>query len=210
VGISFARVVDAIQGAAGELAREKVDERGAPLLADDNARELWLGGVQRWIDHPVASNSLRELVQRHLDIVALAMPEDIRDAMGRHLKRLVVLLDKNEAAGMASRSMTQVQRNRVWDRMKAAIAPGAEAMFCARIRDLVAEALDSYAELPGRSARQAGQIIVRLLDERFGMDGMWKGSLSGDEQLMVRGIVEAIMTGFADTIEALSEPEEPE
>jgi hypothetical protein len=158
----------------------------------------------------VASNSTRELVQRHLDIVDLALPGEIRDVLGRHLKRLVLRIDEKKAGGFASRSMTQAQRDRVWDRMKAAMVPGAEATFCGPIRELVADALESYAEVPPQNARQAGSAVIRLLNDRFGMDGVFKSAMSLDEQLMVKGITQAVMTGFADTIESLSEPEDME
>lgn len=202
VGVCFTRVVEMVQSAAEELGRE------AGLT--DKARGLWMDGVQKWIDHPVASNSTRELVQRHLDIVDLAMPEDIRAAISRHLKRLVLRIDESKAGSFASRSMTEVQRNRVWDRMKAAIVPGAEATFCTSIREVVADALEEYSEVPPQNARQAGSVVIRLLNDRFGMDGDFKSSMSMDGDLMAKGITEAVMVGFAGTIEALSEPEEPE
>ena len=138
------------------------------------------------------------------------MPEDIRVAVSRHLKRLVLRIDESKAGSFASRSMTKTQRYRVWDRMKAAMVPGAEAMFCTRIREMVADVLESYAEVPPQNARQAGSVVIRLLNDRFGMDGEFKTSMSMDGELMVKGITEAVMVGFADTIEALSEPEEPE
>lgn len=207
VGISYTRVVETIVDVAEELSKAVVD--GVPVLTED-ARELWMGEVRRWVNHPVASNSTRELVQRHLDIVDLAMPSDVRATISRHLKRLVLRIDGSKAGSFASRSMTEAQRYRVWDRMKAAIVPGAEAMFCTAIRDLLSDALESFSEVPCQNARQAGSVILKMLNHRFGTEGAWKGSMSGDEQLMVSGIKEAIMTGFADTIEALSEPEEVE
>jgi hypothetical protein len=205
VGISYKRVVKVIQDVAEELSRMQVD--GVPLLTD-KARGLWIGGVERWINHPVASNSTRELVQRHLDIVPLALPDDIQAAISRHLKSLVLRIDDSKTSSFASRSMTQTQRYRVWDTMKAAIIPASEAMFCTTIRDLLLDALESFAEVPCQNIRQAGPAVIRLLNDRFGMDGIWKTSMSEDEQLMVRGIKEAVMTGFEGTIEALSEPEE--
>lgn len=235
VGISFARVMDTIQTAADELSvsrqqQHEVEDSLLLLADEDRARELWRGGVQRWINNTAASNGVREQIQRHLDIVALALPGDMRAALGRHLKRLVLLMvadsdedhadaDDGDGGGggcscsfASRRSMTQPQRTRVWDRMRAAIVPAAEAMFCASIRALVADALGSYySELPGccQNARQAGLVVLKLMDERFGVEGgRWRRTMSGDAQLMVGGIVEAIMAGFVDTIEALSEPEE--
>lgn len=204
VGISFKSVVRVILDVAEELSRTEVD--GMPVLTD-HGRELWMGGVQRWIDHPVASNCTRELVQRHLDIVPLALPDDIRVAISRHLKCLVLRIDETKVASFASRSMTQKQRYRVWDEIKAAITPGSEAMFCTTIRELLLDTLESFAEVPCQNLRQAGSVLVRLLNDRFGVGGVWSRSMSQDEQLMVKGIKEAVMTGFAHTIVALAELE---
>ncbi|KAK3299813.1 uncharacterized protein B0H64DRAFT_379214 [Chaetomium fimeti] len=204
VGISYKSVVKVILEVAAELSRTEVD--GVPLLKD-NDRELWMGGVQRWIDHPVASNCTRELVQRHLDIVPLALPDDIRAEISRHLKCLVLCIDESKVSSFASRSMTQEQRYRVWDEMKAAIVPGSKDMFCTTIRELLLDALESFAEVPCQNPRQAGSVLTKLLNIRFGLGGRWTSSMSNDEQLMVSGIKEAVMTGFAHTIVALSEPE---
>ncbi|EAQ93803.1 predicted protein [Chaetomium globosum CBS 148.51] len=204
VGISFKSVVRVVLDVAEELSWTEVD--GVPLLTE-HGRELWMGGVQRWIDHPVASNCTRELVQRHLDIVPLALPDDIRAAISRHLKCLVIRIDESKAASFASRSMTQKQRDRVWDEIKAAVIPGSEAMFCTTIRELLLDTLENFAEVPCQNLRQAGSVLVKLLNDRFGVGGIWSKSMSNDEQVMVKGIKEAVMTGFTHTIVALSEPE---
>ncbi|KAK3901236.1 hypothetical protein C8A05DRAFT_16554 [Staphylotrichum tortipilum] len=216
VGISFGRVVDVVRAAAAAVVAADSDRQG---LLDEAARAAWMAGVERWVADPVASNSTREVVQRHLDIVDLALPEGVRDDVGRHLKRLVLGVDERQAASLAARSMTQRQRHRVWDRMKAAIAPRSEAMFCTAIRDRVADALVSYCRdvLPGPGGQDQDQdqdhtqtrarAVVRLLNDQFGTDaGPWKKAMSLDAQIMAGGIAEAIMTGFAGTIEALLQP----
>ncbi|KAK4244256.1 hypothetical protein C7999DRAFT_17471 [Corynascus novoguineensis] len=211
VGISFTKVAGVIEELAKELAkelsREEVD--GVPVLTDV-AREQWMEGVGKWLNHPGASNCMREVIQRHLDIVPLALPDDIRAEIERYLKRLVLRVDQSKAESFASRSMTETQRYRVWDEMKAAIIPGSEAMFCTPIREMLSKMLETFSEMPYQTPKQAVHVIMRLLNGQFGADGAWRSSMSLDEQLMVKGIKEAVMTGFARTIEALSEPEGPE
>ncbi|KAL2186691.1 hypothetical protein L209DRAFT_780604 [Thermothelomyces heterothallicus CBS 203.75] len=210
VGISVSRVVGVMEDLARELATREtdVDDDGAAPALTDAAREQWMEGVTRWLSHPGASNCTRELVQRHLDVVPLAFPDDVRAEVGRHLKRLVLRIDGDESKtkSFASRSMTEAQRHRVWDYMRAAIIPGSEAMFCTHIRDLMSEALQVFAEMPCATPKQATYVVGRLLDRRFGPDGVWKSTMPTDAQLMVQGIKEAVKTGFARTIEALSEP----
>lgn len=203
VGVCVTLATEMVQRAAEDLGR-------LGLAEDEGARGLWMGGVTKWVGNAAAANSVRELIQRHLDIVDLALPGDVRAGLSRHLKRLVLGVDESKADSFASRSMTEIQRNRVWDRMRAAIIPGAEVMFCSSMHELVADALDSYSEVPCQNARQASLVVMKLMNERFGMEGRWKRTMSEDARLIEKGIVEAIMTGFVDTIEALSEPEEVE
>lgn len=203
ISVCVRRVTEAVMTAAEELGRSH------PALGKgDAARELWMGGVQKWITNPAAANSVREQIQRHLDIVDLALPSEVRAGLSQYLKRLVLGIDDTTAESFASRSMTQIQRNGVWESMSLAIVPGAEAMFCESVRNLVEETLEGYCELPPQGPKQAGVVVLRLFDERFGMDGTWKESMSRDANNMVRGIVAAIEKGFAGTIEALSEPED--
>lgn len=204
IGVALAGVTEKVRLAAEELGRERVEEQ--ELTGD--GLELWLKGVQRWIDNRVASNDVREQIQRHLGIlVELGLPTDLRASLAQRLKLVVFRADTDH---IGSRPLTQPQRDRVWDRIQAAIDPGTVAMFCGAVRGLVEEALDDYCELPSRNPRQAGAAVVRMLDARFGREGCWKESFSEDKRLIVDGIDEGIVIGFGDVIEALSEPEEKE
>jgi hypothetical protein len=200
IGIVLSQMTEKVRLEAEKLGRERVEEQE---LTEANL-ELWLKGVQKWIGNKVASNNVREQIQRHLDIVDLELPADIRADLAQRLKLVVLTADTDR---VGSRSLTQSQRNRIWSRIEAAISQGTITMFCGSVRELVEDALDNYSELPSRNARQAGSAVLRMLDGRFGWEGSWKGTLSEDKQLIVEGVVEGIITGFGDVIAALLEPE---
>ena len=200
IGIALSRMTEKVRLEAEKLGRERVEEQE---LTEANL-ELWLKGVQKWIDNKVASNNVREQIQQHLSIVDLELPADIRADLAQRLKLVVLTADTDR---VGSRSLTQSQRDRIWSRIEAAINQGAITMFCGSVRELVEDALDNCSERPSRNAQQAGFVVLKMLDERFGWEGSLNGTFSEDKQLIVEGMVEGIRTGFGDVIAALLEPE---
>ncbi|KAB5550774.1 hypothetical protein GE09DRAFT_1203999 [Coniochaeta sp. 2T2.1] len=204
IGVAFTAVTEMIASAAEEHSRQMVETH--ELAAD--VRDLWLSGVRRWLDNRVAANSVREQMQRHLDIVELELRDDVRDTISRHVKLLVFRIDTDRLESLSSRSLTQPQRDRVWGRMQEAIRPGTVSMFCASLRDTVAETLNEYAEVPPRNAQQATVAAVKLLNGRFGWNSGWRASFSTDKEEVVKAIVKGINVGFVHTIHALLEPQD--
>jgi hypothetical protein len=193
-----------VMSAAEVLSQELVEA----CELDVAAREHWISGVRRWQGNKVAANNVREQIQRHLDIVELELADNLRDAISRHVKLLVFRVDSNRIESLSSRSLTQLQRDGVWDRMQLAIRPGTLNMFCTSLREAVAEVLTSYSELPPTNAQQATLIVARLLDAQFGWNGSWRTTFSVDKNVVVEAIVNSIMIGFEDIIKALLETEQ--
>lgn len=206
IGVGFTQVAEIIVSAAEELSQELV---GIHEL-DPDVRKAWIDGVKRWQSNKVAANNVREQIQRHLDIVELELRDDIRDSISRHVKRLVFRIDTDRIESLSARSLTQPQRDSVWDRMQLAIRPGTLTMFGTSVRDIVAEVLAVYSEVPSRNAHQAELAVVRLLDARFGWKDSWRSTFSTDKEKVVKAIVNGIMTGFEDIIQALLEIEQLE
>jgi hypothetical protein len=199
IGVAFTVATEMALSAAEELALEQLD---------GGARELWIAGVRRWLDNKVAANSVREQMQRHLDIVELELRDEFRETISRHVKLLVFRIDADRVESLSSRSLTQPQRDRVWGRMQEVIRPGTQSMFCVSIKELVAEALSEYAEVAPRSAQQATLAVVKLLDGRFGWGSSWRSTFGTDTEDVVKAIVDGIKVGFVHIIEALLETEE--
>ncbi|KAK0752806.1 hypothetical protein B0T18DRAFT_356562 [Schizothecium vesticola] len=204
IGVSFRQLTRAVQDVAAALARRRVED-GEMGEADEAA---WLAGVGRWMDHKVASENVREQMQRHLDMIDLSLPEDARKSLGRHVKLLVFRIDADRVRALGTTTLTQRQRDGVWERMEVAMSEGPRAMFCGKVEETVADALDVFTEVPSRNPRQAATAVLKLLDERFGWEGSWKESILGDAELIVKSILEGIVMGFELVAEALLEDDE--
>ena len=206
IGVGFVQVMQMIMSAAEELSQELVNRHEL----DQGSRGLWMHGVRRWLDNKVATNDVREQIQRHLDIVELELLDDVRAIISHHVKLLVFRINTDLIPSLSSRSLIQRQRDAVWDRMQLAIRPGTLAMFGMSVQEIVSDALASYSEIPPRNSQKATPAVVRLLTELFGWNGRWKSTFSNGKEVVVTAIANSIMAGFEDTIEALLQPEELE
>jgi hypothetical protein len=206
IGVAFTVVTEMIMSAAEELSENLV---GTQEL-DCDSKELWIKGVRRWTDNKVAANSVREQIQRHLDIVELELGDDVRDTISRHVKLLVFRIEADRVESLSSRSLTQPQRDRVWGRMQQAIRPGTLSMFCTSVQEMVGETLAEYSEVPTRNAQQTTLAVVRLLDGRFGWSGSWRSTFSTAKEGVVKAMIDGIMVGFVHIIEAFLEVEQTE
>lgn len=206
IGVSFRQLIRTVRDVAGELAQRKVAD-GEMTAAQE---EAWLAGVTRWMDHKVASENVREQMQRHLDMIDLSLPEDARQSLGRHVKLLVFRIDADRVKALGTTTLTQRQRDGVWERMEAAMSEGPRAMFCGKVEETVEDALEVFTEVPSRNPKQAATAVLKLLDERFGWEGKWKESILGDAELIVKSILEGIVMGFELVAEALLEDDEEE
>lgn len=200
IGVSFRQLTRTVQQVAETLSQQLLDD-GEITTTD---KQNWLAGVQRWVDHKVASDNVREQIQRHLDMIDLSLPEDARKSLGRHVKLLIFRIDSDKVSTLGSKTMIQGQRDRIWERMEEAMGPGPMAMFCAPVEETVG-ALEVFTEVPSRNPKQAAVTVLKLLDERFGWEGRWKETVSSDPEPIVKSILEGITLGFELVAEALLE-----
>ncbi|KAK5664363.1 hypothetical protein OQA88_586 [Cercophora sp. LCS_1] len=199
IGVSLNRLTEQIQALSLELLTSSQPE------IPETARDMWLAGLTRWAANVVAVNNIREQIQRHLEIVDLNIPGEVRQSLGRHVKLLVFRVDTARVGELGSKSLTQEQRDRIWGAMDEALSAGPKAMFCGGVRERLEYALEEFSAVPSRNAKQAELAVMRLLDEQFGWDGEWKTTVSMDEGLIVESIREGLATGFELVIEALLE-----
>ncbi|KAK1749656.1 hypothetical protein QBC47DRAFT_131331 [Echria macrotheca] len=201
IGVSFRQLTREVQQCAETLSQKLLDS-GEISTAD---KEHWLAGVQRWVDHKVASDNVREQIQRHLDMIDLSLPEDVRKSLGRHVKLLIFRIDSDKVSTLGTKTMTQEQRDLIWGRMEEAMCAGPKTMFCSSVEETVADALEVFTEVPSRNPKQAAVAVLKLLDERFGWEGKWKETISSDAELIVKSILDGITMGFGLVVEALLE-----
>jgi len=203
IGVSFRQLIDRIQQISEKLSRDLVDSGELT----EEGRGFWQQGLQKWLNNKVASNNVREQIQRHLDMVDLGLPEKVRQDLGRYVKLLVFKVDTAKVDSLSSHTISQKQRDLVWERMEEAIRPGPEVMFCRDIREIMADALECFAEVPSRNAKEGSLAALKLLNERFGWEGKWGTTISDEDHVIVDSIVSGVKAGFELVIEALLEPE---
>lgn len=200
VGISLKAFLDAVQSVADEVSQG---------LEKDKKR-LWSTGMQLWMSDNVSINNVRELIQRHLDIIPLEPSDDMRAYLARHVKIAVLKVDSGPVETLGDRFLSQPQRDHIWGRMQAAISPGTASMFASDVRESIEDAIERFDEGPIGNDKQAVKMIRRLLDSSFGRESSWKKSFSNDKQLIIGGVADAIIVGFQDVLVALLEPRSPQ
>jgi len=199
IGVCLGKVVDHITAVAEQLGREE-------FKGDKDTMSFWMAGVRSWLENPGAADGLREQVQRHLNIVDLNLPEKVKENLSRHVKRLALKVDSQERKMVASHNMTDPQRHHVWDTMREAMSPALEVMFCGAIQELVEQALEAYCLSPAQSQLQAGRVVHKILEAKFGLMSNWRKTMTQEGESVIEGIETAIMIGFELTVKALTEP----
>ncbi|TEA18000.1 hypothetical protein C8034_v010772 [Colletotrichum sidae] len=212
IGIALAQLIDCTHVAAkkvAEKARDESDEleqatkRRIKKPFSDTDVAHWVASVAKWTDNEWSMNTLREQIQRHIDIVDIHLPP----ANKKRLKRKLELLVFSKTWDSAPRQLTEDQRMAIWENIQAAIRPGTGEMFCGQIEELLAAVLEDYREEGPEGEGQAKTLFVYLIKTYFGKSGRWKDSFSDDANLVSDGITEAIEQGFKDLITALSSQE---
>jgi hypothetical protein len=203
IGISLSQVLDMVLQEARKLSEARV-EAGKMTRIE---LQSWTKGVEKWIKGHLdfSVNTVREQIQRYMEIVELGLPTEVKMGLAHHLKRCVFAADMDR---LGSRALTEAQRYRVFADIQAAINPAAVTAFCGAVDDLIEEALDDYSEMVKKNPKKGGLAVMRALDELFGWDGRWRETYQEDAGLFVGGIAQGIEAGFRSVITALLEPVE--
>lgn len=196
IGIALAQVVDSIHLAAAAVAQGAKD-----LGFSDTDAEHWLAAVAKWTANKWSMDTLREQIQRHIDIVDIHLPPEIKQRLKKKLEHLVLA----EEGEFGARQLSEGQRGAIWDDLQEAIRPGTHAMFCGRVEELLGAVLDDYRQQGPEGEGQAKTLFLYLVKEYFGRSGRWKDTFSGDAGLVADGITEAIEIGFRGLVRALAD-----
>ncbi|KAI8178384.1 hypothetical protein K4K51_004682 [Colletotrichum sp. SAR 10_75] len=214
IGIAFNQVVEHIQIAAkkvADVAREngavsneqdssqKRQDRGAKETFTNTDTKHWIAAVSTWTGNKWFMDALREQIQRHIDIVDIHLPADIKAGLKEKLDLL--LFDETE---LEPRPLTESQRMSIWDELQNAIRPDTQVMFCSQIEELLSAVLEDYRmEGPGKEG-EAKTLFVYLAKTYFAKSGRWKNTFSEDKNLVADGITKAIEIGFQHLVEAFA------
>jgi hypothetical protein len=199
IGIALAQV-------AAE-ARRRIAGLGRKHAAAAGVAAWRAGAGEKWLGNEAAMNTVREQIQRHLDIVDLGLPSEVRVKLVSSLKLLVLVADSDR---IDIRSLTKAQRDRVWGQMESKIVPATVAMFCGSMEGLLEGVLEEYCAAPCRNDMQGRSVVLRMQNNVFGWEGEWRDTFSDEGQIIVDAIFRAIVIGFEEVIAALMEEEEKE
>ncbi|KAI8164816.1 hypothetical protein K4K50_011289 [Colletotrichum sp. SAR 10_71] len=166
----------------------------------DDKYDHWNAAVSVWTGNKWSMDALREQIQRHIDIVDIHLPADIKAG----LKEKLDLLLFDDEMELEPRPLTESQRMSIWDELQNAIRPGTQVMFCSQIEEVLSAVLDDYRmEGPEREG-EAKTLFVYLAKRYFARSGRWKDTFSEDKNLVADGITKAIEIGFQHLVEAFA------
>lgn len=191
IGIALTQVIEKIQDAAKRAAREASVRSQSSLSETDIKR--WVAVVGKWTAATWSMNSMREQIQRHIDIA------DRKKRLEGKLSLLV--FEQDEELGS---QLTFVQREAIWIDVQEPIKPGTAEMFCENIEELIAAMLEDYGKEGLGGKKPAKGLSFPLVDAYFGKDGWWKDSFSGNQGLVADGMTNVIEIGFMGLIKALA------
>ncbi|KAJ5008938.1 hypothetical protein K4K57_009603 [Colletotrichum sp. SAR 10_99] len=170
------------------------------VLELNEGKKHWNAAVSVWTGNKWSMNALREQIQRHIDIIDIHLPADIKAG----LKEKLDLLLFDDEMELEPRPLTESQRMSIWDELQNAIRPGTQVMFCSQIEEVLSAVLDDYRmEGPEREG-EAKTLFVYLAKTYFAKSGRWKDTFSEDKNLVADGITKAIEIGFQHLVEAFA------
>ncbi|KAI8294426.1 hypothetical protein K4K59_005108 [Colletotrichum sp. SAR11_240] len=215
IGIAFNQVAEHIQIAAKKVA-DVARENGATSNEQDNSQERqdrgakeiftntdtkhWIAAVSTWTGNKWSMDALREQIQRHIDIVDIHLPTDVKAG----LKEKLDLLLFDDETELEPRPLTESQRMSIWDELQNAIRPGTQVMFCSQIEELLSAVLEDYRMEGPEKEGEAKTLFVYLAKTYFAKSGRWKNTFSEDKNLVADGITKAIEIGFQHLVEAFA------
>ncbi|KAF4917705.1 hypothetical protein CGCVW01_v009611 [Colletotrichum viniferum] len=215
IGIAFNQVVEHIQIAVKKVAdtarekdvmsneqddsQERQERRAKKLFTTTDAKH-WNAAVSVWTGNKWSMDALREQIQRHIDIVDIHLPADIKAG----LKEKLDLLLFDDETELEPRPLTESQRMSIWDELQNAIRPGIQFMFCSQIEELLSAVLEDYRMEGLEREGEAKTLFVYLAKTYFAKSGRWKDTFSEDKDLVANGITKAIEIGFQHLVEAFA------
>ncbi|KAF6812664.1 hypothetical protein CMUS01_13003 [Colletotrichum musicola] len=204
IGIALAQVIDRIHLAAKIVAQHAKDKEpeGRTKAFSETDAEHWVASVSKWTANKWSMDTLREQIQRHIDIVDIHLPPEIKRRLKKKLEHLMLA----EEGEFGARQLSEAQRSAIWDDLQEAIRPGTRRMFCGRVEELLAAVLDDYRQQGPEGEGQSKTLFLYLVKEYFGKSGRWKDTFSEDAGLVADGITEAIEIGFRGLVKALAGP----
>lgn len=203
IGIAVTQTVDCIRNCARDLAQE----RGC----GEEAASLWVSTVNKWTKIERNFHMMREQIQRHLNVVDIHLPPQIRT----RLERIVSAAVGSRLSARDRKQVTKVlrngdpspldddERNGIWLRIQDAIRPATMDTYNLHIRPLMRGVFDMYLEDTPETEGDARRAASQLLKPILGWNGTWRMTFLDDQGPIVDRMVVAIGRGFSDVLGAI-------
>jgi hypothetical protein len=203
IGIALIQAQEMIVDAARRLAAKKKRHEAESAL--------WVSSVTKKSKDNRAANIMREQIQRHLGVVDIHMPDDVKIRLEQRLKDAVAThISSTEKSALSAslrdgnaKPLGDAQRNRIWAKLQQEILPGTEAMYCTSIEELVGDMLEEYDKDPPESEADARRFMADLFKNIFGWSGRWRSTFCESKEPIVEAIVGSIDIGFVDVVDAI-------
>lgn len=205
IGIAVTQTVEEIRKCAKELAAE----RGL----EEDVASLWTLTVSKWTKSKREFHNMREQIQRHLNVVDIHLPPQVRERLEVKVKTAA---DKRLDSQQRSRLTRILQegdptpledhrRDKIWQRIQDDIRPGTMEMYSKSIKPLLETVLATFLEDPPAAGRDgdARRVVEGLFKDVFGWNGKWKMTFSNSKDLIIDGMVVAVDRGFGDVLDAI-------
>jgi hypothetical protein len=198
-------------GIALDQAIETIHDRIDTVLEDSPSKDddslQWQESITEWLNHE-NMNIMREQIQRHVEIVDLHLPKDIKSTL-RRIARSALMRPRrgrssisrgfrdyrpDELAIPEPRPISEEERDSLWAEMKQKIRGFTEQVYCCSLDVLVREDRDlSVATIKDAGRRSDGNEVHESV---FGRNGKWRESFRDRKDLLDGAIVQAIDLGF--------------
>lgn len=203
IGIAVTQTVDEITQCAKDLAQD----RGC----GEEAAGLWVSTVDRWTKIERNFHMMREQIQRHLNIVDIHLPSQVRT----RLERMVSAAAGVRLSARERKKVTKVLREggpkpldddgrgEIWQRIQDSIKPATMATHNVHIRPLMESLFDTYLEDPPETEGDARRVVIQLFKPVFGWNGTWRMAFLDNQRPIVNSMIVAIDRGFGDVLDAI-------
>jgi hypothetical protein len=200
IGIALDQVIETIHDRI-EIVRE-----GNRSKDDGSLR--WQESITKWLNHE-NMNTMREQIQRHIEVVDLHLPKDIKSTL-RRKARSALMRPRTGRSSVARggfrekspddlaipepRPISEEERDSLWAEMKQEVRGFTEQVYCCSLDILVREDYNlTVAMTEDADERNDGNEVH---DGLFGRNGKWRESFRDRKDLLDGAIVQAIDLGF--------------
>jgi hypothetical protein len=201
IGIALDQVIETIHNRI-----DVVLEDYPSTPKNDEALE-WQESITGWLNHE-NMNTMREQIQRHVEIVDLHLHKDTKCTLRRKARSALMRPRTgrsavsrgfrehraDELAIPEPRPISEDERDSLWAEMKQEIRGFTQQVYCCSLDRLVREDLElrvTKIKAPG-SSDDGNDIHASV----FGRDGKWRNSFLHGKDLLDEAIVQAIDLGF--------------